>query len=207
MRSYIKRSKSAANLIEFNATKLVAVPRMALRCYKRRPDGTGFIIFIIMDKQEDFQGDRFQEIRQQTSTMEKNDDQQRRPHYQERTSIGEFIEYPAIEEDDNLQINDVDDEVALIEKAFEYLTRKTYPPGCSKNDKRIIRRKAEKLEERNGEIFYMKRGGIAVSVTDQFFGILQQSILQQSILQLKKSKKKFMTESIATIQRCTLSVL
>ena len=81
-----------------------------------------------MDKQKDFQGDRFQEIRQQTSTMEKNDDQQRRPHYQERTSIGEFIEDPATEEDDNLQINDVDDGVALIEKAFEYLTRKTDTP-------------------------------------------------------------------------------
>ena len=50
MRSYIKRSKNAANLIEFNATKLAAVPRMALMCYKRRPGGAGFIIIIIIIK-------------------------------------------------------------------------------------------------------------------------------------------------------------
>ena len=136
---------------------------MALRCYtERRPGGAGSIIFIIMDKQEDFQGDiRFQEIRQQTSTIatEKDDDQQRRLHYQERTSIGEFIEDPATEEEVNLQINDVDKinyEVALIEKTSSILvTRKTYPPGCSKNHKCIIRRKAEKLEER--DILYEKR--------------------------------------------------
>ena len=66
--------------------------------------------------------------------------------------MSDFIEDSATAEDDDLQKNDVDDELALIEKAFDYLTRKTYPPGCSKNDKRVIRRKAEKLEERNGEI-------------------------------------------------------
>lgn len=99
-------------------------------------------------------------------TAENNDEQQqRRLHYQERTSISDFIEDSATAEDD-LQKNDIDDELALIEKAFDYLTRKTYPPGCSKNDKRVIRRKAEKLEERNGEIFYKKRGGSTVSVTN-----------------------------------------
>ena len=103
---------------------------------------------IIMEKQGDFQGDYFQEIRQQSSTAEKNDEQQRRLHYQERTSISDFIEDSATAEDDGLQKNDVDDGLALIEKAFDYLTRKVYPPGCSKNDKRVIRRKAEKLEER-----------------------------------------------------------
>ena len=41
----------------------------------------------------------------------------------------------------------IDDELALIENTFEYLTKKKYPPGCSKNHKRIIRRKAERLEE------------------------------------------------------------
>ena len=94
-----------------------------------------------MEKQGDFQGDYFQEIRQQSSTAEKNDEQQGRLHYQERTSIGDFIEDSATAEDDGLQKNDVD-ELALIEKAFDYLTRKVYPPGCSKNDKRVIRRKA-----------------------------------------------------------------
>ena len=56
------------------------------------------------------------------------------------------------------EIAGYDDELALVESAFEYLTKKKYPPGCSKNHKRIIRRKAERLEERNGEIlFYKKR--------------------------------------------------
>ena len=59
----------------------------------------------------------------------------------------------------------MDYELVLIENAFEYLTKKTYPPQCTKNDKRVIRRKADKLEERDGEIFYKKRGGSTVSVT------------------------------------------
>ena len=62
----------------------------------------------------------------------------------------------------NLEIA-IDDELALIENAFEYLTKKKYPPGCSNNHKRIIRRKSERLEEQNGEIFYMKLGGSMVS--------------------------------------------
>ena len=113
---------------------------------------------IIMEKQGDCQGDYFQEIQQQSSIAEKNDERQRQLHYQERTSISDFIEDSAMAEDDDLQKNDVDDELALMEKAFDYLTRKTYPPGCSKSNKRVIRRKVEKLEERNGEIFYKKRG-------------------------------------------------
>ena len=72
-----------------------------------------------MEKQGDFQGGYFQEIRQQSSTAEKNDEQQRRLHYQERTSISGFIEDSATAEDDDLQKNDVDDELALIEKAFD----------------------------------------------------------------------------------------
>ena len=55
-----------------------------------------------------------------------------------------------------------DEELTLIENAFEYLTKK-YPPGCSMNYKRIIRRKAEGFEEQNGEIIYQKRGGSMVS--------------------------------------------
>lgn len=60
--------------------------------------------------------------------------------------------------------NHTDDELELIENAFEYLIKKKYPPGCSKNQKRVIRRKAERLEERNGEIFYKKRGGSMVNL-------------------------------------------
>ena len=61
--------------------------------------------------------------------------------------------------------NHTDDELELIENAFEYLIKKKYPPGCSKNQKRVIRRKAERLEERNGEIFYKKRGGSMVNLS------------------------------------------
>ena len=150
------------------------------KCYKRRPSGAWFIIIIIIivEKQGDY---HYQKIRQHSSMAENNNDgtsindfiedsattesnkeqQQQQLHYQDRTSIED-----SVTAEDDLQKNDVDDNLALIEKAFDYLTRKTYPPGCSKNDKRVIRRKAEKLEERNGEIFYKKQGGSTVSVTD-----------------------------------------
>ena len=97
--------------------------------------------------------------------MAENDKQQRRLHYQERTSISDFIEDSTTAEDDDLQKNDVDDELALIEKAFNYLTRKTYSQNAVRTI-RVIRRKAEKLEERNEEIFYKKRGRSTVSVTE-----------------------------------------
>ena len=85
--------------------------------------------------------------------MAENNDEQQQLHYQDRTSISNFsgIEDSATAEEDDLQKNDNDDELALIEKAFEYLTRKTYPQGCSK-DERVIRRKAERLEEKNGDV-------------------------------------------------------
>ena len=66
--------------------------------------------------------------------------------------------------DDHPAEKHIDDELELIENAFEYLIKKKYPPGCSKNQKRVIRRKAERLEERNGEIFYKKRGGSMVNL-------------------------------------------
>ena len=34
-----------------------------------------------------------------------------------------------------------DDELELIENAFEYLIKKKYPPDCSKNQKRIVQRR------------------------------------------------------------------
>ena len=61
-----------------------------------------------------------------------------------RRLSSDFIKDSVTAEDDDLQRNNVDNELALTEKAFDYLTRKTYPPGCSKNDKRVIRRTTEK---------------------------------------------------------------
>ena len=45
----------------------------------------------------------------------------------------------------------------LVEHAFLYLSDKTYPPECTKNEKRSIRCKAEKLVIINGELFYKKK--------------------------------------------------
>ena len=48
-----------------------------------------------------------------------------------------------------------DDELELIENAFEYLIKKKYPPGCSKNQKgekqRDLRSEMEKSFTRNKE--------------------------------------------------------
>ena len=43
--------------------------------------------------------------------------------------------------------------------AFHYARNKTYPEACNKNDKRIIRRKAEKLTVEDGDLLYKKREG------------------------------------------------
>ena len=44
----------------------------------------------------------------------------------------------------------------LLEKAYTYITSKTYPDGASSNEKRTIRRKAAKFVVRNGELLYRK---------------------------------------------------
>ena len=63
-------------------------------------------------------------------------------------------EQPQTETDDNEE-----GEVALVEKAYLYLTEKRYPIQCSKNDKRIIRTKAERLEVKDGVLYYKKKDG------------------------------------------------
>ena len=54
-------------------------------------------------------------------------------------------------------------DIVLVERAYLYLTKGTYPEGVTKNEKRSIRRKAERLKEENGELYYKKRGGEEVS--------------------------------------------
>ena len=44
----------------------------------------------------------------------------------------------------------------LIEKAYVYLTEKRYPDDCEKNEKRIIRKKAQKFVVQDGELQYKK---------------------------------------------------
>lgn len=51
----------------------------------------------------------------------------------------------------------IDPERRLIEDACAYVLSKEYPPNSDKNQKRSIRRKAEKLVVKDGEIFYKKQ--------------------------------------------------
>ena len=49
------------------------------------------------------------------------------------------------------------DEDSLMEDAVLYLQKKTYRVGASKNEKRIIRRKAERFALEAGELLYTKK--------------------------------------------------
>ena len=54
------------------------------------------------------------------------------------------------------------DEDDLLEQAYIFRTTGKYPEGCTTNKKRSIRRNAEKLVLRNGEL-YKRNGTISVS--------------------------------------------
>ena len=45
-------------------------------------------------------------------------------------------------------------EQQLLEEAFAYRTEGKYPEGASDNKKRVIRKKANKFEVKDGELFY-----------------------------------------------------
>ena len=53
----------------------------------------------------------------------------------------------------------------LVEKAFIYVTQRKYPLGCSKNEKRTSKRKAERLKTNDGDlhVLYKKKERIMVS--------------------------------------------
>ena len=55
-------------------------------------------------------------------------------------------------------------ELKLVADAVLYITKSEYPSDSTRNEKRSIRRKAEKLLVRDGEIFYRKRGGREVAI-------------------------------------------
>ena len=48
------------------------------------------------------------------------------------------------------------EDFGLVERAVVFLLDKSYPDGCSNNEKRSIRRKAKKLVSRSGEVYYLK---------------------------------------------------
>ncbi len=49
------------------------------------------------------------------------------------------------------------DDNLLIANVYDYLAENRYPVGASTNKKRIIRRKAQRFNVRNGELLYIKR--------------------------------------------------
>ena len=63
------------------------------------------------------------------------------------------------------------EEEDLVEKAYLYLTEHRYPDGCSKNEKRIIRRKTSKFLVRDGDLLYKKtvQGSNGKKVQQHFF--------------------------------------
>ena len=59
---------------------------------------------------------------------------------------------------EELKVDDVNErEIELVEDAYTYLTNKTFPADATKNEKRIIRKKAEKITIRNGKFITEKR--------------------------------------------------
>ena len=49
-------------------------------------------------------------------------------------------------------------EETLLRNAYVYLTEKTYPEGCTGNEKRVIRKKSLKFQvSENRELFYRHR--------------------------------------------------
>ena len=56
------------------------------------------------------------------------------------------------------------DNVKLVESAYIYLTKREYPLGCTKNEKRSIRRKAERLHVQDGILHYKKKNGSKVCI-------------------------------------------
>ena len=51
----------------------------------------------------------------------------------------------------------------LVEKVIEYCIHKRYPVDASKNEKRVIRRKAERFEvTATGELVYLKKDNVKV---------------------------------------------
>ena len=45
----------------------------------------------------------------------------------------------------------------LVEQAYFYIMHKTYPDGCTENEKRAIRNKAKRFVAKDGELFYKQR--------------------------------------------------
>ncbi len=63
------------------------------------------------------------------------------------------------------------EELKLIEKAYVKLTRGVYPEGATKNEKRVIRKKANTLDIIDGVLYYKKKDGKRVSIIQLHFKV------------------------------------
>ena len=100
-----------------------------------------------------------QDTRRQPSsqdTRRQHSSQERQPLSQERQPSSKERQPSSQAEIDD---RETDSDLKLVEHAFVYLTDKIYPPGCTKNEKKSIRRKAEKLTIISGELYYKKKDG------------------------------------------------
>ena len=80
----------------------------------------------------------------------------------QKNTQGNAIVPTDIKETDTKTDNEIT-EMKLVEQAFIYVTRRKYPLGCSKNEKRSIRSKAERLKTRDGDLLYKKKDRNMVS--------------------------------------------
>ena len=105
-----------------------------------------------------------QDTRRQHSSQERQPlSQERQPSSQERQPSSQERQPSSKERQPSSQAEiddrETDSDLKLVEHAFVYLTDKIYPPGCTKNEKKSIRPKAEKLTIISGELYYKKKDG------------------------------------------------
>ena len=63
--------------------------------------------------------------------------------------------------------------INLVEKVIEYCMNKCYPVGATKNEKRVICRKAERFEVTGeGELLYLKKNGVKVYIHCIFYSYI-----------------------------------
>ena len=71
-------------------------------------------------------------------------------------------------------------------EVYEYILSGNYPPSCSMNYKRSLRRKANKFKIYNGQLYYIgnqeKRKGVTVSKTSTSRLVIEKKEEQQRLL-------------------------
>ena len=112
-------------------------------------------------KQQSSQDTRRQPSSQDTRRQPSSQDTRRQPSSQDtrRQPSSQDTRRQPSSQAEIADDRETDSDLKLVEHAFLYLTDKTYPSECTKNEKRSIRRKADKLVIVSGELFYKKKDG------------------------------------------------